>query len=116
MTTNVARTLVASAARTSSSNTSAFNNVVTRGLVAFVLDVTAKSGTTPTLDVTIEFNDMASGKWITIATFTQIGDATGNERITVATMPENTIRAAWVIGGTDTPTYTFSVGMAAQDD
>lgn len=105
--------LAESAARTSTANGSSFDASFIRGTAAFVLDVTAQSGTTPTLDVDIEGYDPLSGKWSVIASFTQVGAATGTERIT-AVLPEGNIRAAWTLGG-GTPNYTFTVSAIGKD-
>lgn len=71
----------------------------------FHLKVTAKSGTTPTLDVDIVHE--AGGIDYVLASFTQIGDAVGEERIKVENCPDN-VKAKWDLEGT-TPSYTFSV-------
>lgn len=76
----------------------------------FVLDVTAASGTTPTLDVTIETYDPVSNKWDTIVTFTQ-KTGTGTEwkhSLDTGKKLGNIIRAKYVIGGTS-PSFTFTV-------
>jgi hypothetical protein len=115
MTHDTSRILKASGAQTADGNTDEFSDVRSFGLVAFVLDVTAHAGTTPTLDVTIQYRDLASGKWVDIAAFTQVTTTDGTERITVANLPEANIRVAWVITGSAGQSYTFSVGMAARD-
>lgn len=112
---DTSKVLHASAARTADGNTAEFSGVRSWGLVSFVLDVTAHAGTTPTLDVTIQHRDIASGKWLDIAAFTQVTTVDGSERITVANMPEVNIRVAWVITGSAGQSYTFTVGMAARD-
>jgi hypothetical protein len=114
MTHDTSKILHPSAVRTADGNTDEFSDVRSFGLVAFVLDVTNTGGTTPTLDVDIEYRDLASGKWVVIASFTQVTTSTGTERITVANLPEANIRVAWRTTGTS-ETYTFSVGMAARD-
>jgi hypothetical protein len=81
-------------------------------LCSFFLDVTAQSGTTPTLDVDIEVQDPVSGKWFVVASFTQVGAATPQERI-LADIREHQIRAAWVITGA-AATYSFTVGMSGK--
>lgn len=111
---NIVKTLAASASRTANGNGSAISIRGLTGLIAFVLDVTAQSGTTPTLDVDIQAYDPLSGKWSVIASFTQVGAATGTERITVTDIPEQEVRAAWTLGGT-TPDYTFSVAALGKD-
>ena len=75
---------------------------------AFQLDVTAQSGTTPTLDVDIEEFDEASGKWLVAGSFAQITTVLGSERIVINSIG-NRIRAAWVIAG-GSATYSFTVG------
>lgn len=75
----------------------------------FFLDVTAASGTNPTLDVTIVTRDPISLKWFVIATFTQATGVTTERKVLTANLGAF-IAAAWAIGGTDTPTFTFSLG------
>lgn len=112
---DVSKVLRASAAETATGQGSEISGVRSWGLVSFTLDVSAHAGTTPTLNVTIEYRDIASNSWVVIATFAEIGDANGTERITVANMPETNIRVAWVITGSAGQSYTFTVGMAARD-
>jgi hypothetical protein len=101
-----------SAARTASGNTSDID--VGRILKAEIcIDVTAVSGTTPTLDVYVEGKDQLSGKYKTL--FSQTGiNAVGTfwtpNPIDIAF---KYIRARWVIGGTS-PQFVFSVGMEAK--
>lgn len=87
----------------------------------FYLDVTAGTGTTPTLDVDIEELDLVSGKWFAIASFTQATGVT-NERILspgpanngapyVGGLPGRRYRAAYAIGG-GTPSFDFTVSFA----
>lgn len=83
--------------------------------VAFCLDVTAKSGTNPTLDVKIENVDPVSGKVDTGAAhaFTQqTAEATEWEHpsdFTANKSLSNKIKVTWTIGGTDNPTFTFTL-------
>lgn len=81
---------------------------------AFFLDVTAASGTTPTLDVVIETKDPASGKWFPLASFSQATGAT-TERITADPMLSDDLRVTWTLGGTS-PDFTFSVGAIFEAD
>jgi len=77
------------------------------------LDVTAASGTTPTLDVVIEEKDATSGKYFVIATFTQeVGVAT--QKQPVPGIQSGILRARATIGGT-TPDFTFSVGFSGKE-
>lgn len=86
--------------------------------MALTLDVTAASGTTPTLDVVVEAKDPASGAWFTLKSFAQ---KTGVSRETIfighgadTVFPCKQMRARWTIGGTATPTFTFSIGATGQ--
>lgn len=85
----------------------------TRGM--FFLNVTAASGTSPTLDVTVEAKDPVSGEYFTIGTFAQ---ATGvsSEMVAIgggsdAEFVPRTFRVAYAMAGTS-PSFTFSVGAA----
>jgi hypothetical protein len=100
--------LVPSGARTASGNTADID--VGRFICAEIcLDVTAVSGTTPTLDVYIEGKDQVSGKYKTL--FSQTGiNAVGTYWFTITTLAFKYIRVRWVISGTS-PSFTFSVGM-----
>src|SRR5437879_3603686 len=72
-----------------------------------ILNVSAASGTTPTLDVVIEGLDPISGNTYPVLTFTQ---KTG---VVIDTKYQDgglgrMLRAKWTIGGT-TPSFTFSI-------
>ncbi|MFX0198554.1 MAG: hypothetical protein ACFFCW_20735 [Candidatus Hodarchaeota archaeon] len=73
----------------------------------FVLKATAKSGTTPTLDVTIQVKDEVTGDYFDLVTFTQLTDI-GSELKKVSDGLGKTIRVSWEIGGTS-PQWTFTV-------
>lgn len=105
------QTILASAARTTSANTSA-TSISTKLYqeANFFLNVTAKSGTSPTLDIVIKTKDPLVAKWHTIATFTQATDVTSEMESVTANLG-NEIAAYYTIGGTDTPTFTFSLSM-----
>ena len=114
----MAITLHASGAETASSNTATFDTLVYLGAPAAnrggvipglitQLDVTAASGTNETLDVLIQ-ESMDDSTWYTLETYTQATGVTNAiKKTTVDVM--RYIRAKWTIGGTDTPTFTFSV-------
>lgn len=99
-------TVVASAARTVSGDTGALEGWGAVSTLRAQLDVTAASGTTPTLDVVIE--DTLDGvAWNTVAAFAQkVG--VGREVLNVTTPFADRLRVRWTIGGT-TPSVTFSV-------
>ena len=99
--------LADSAARTA---TAAGTSVSLPGSISklrFQLEVTAVTGTNPTLDVLVQ-DSIDGTNWATIGTFTQ-KTAAGLQVIDVATLFSRRIRASWTIGGTATPTFTFSV-------
>jgi hypothetical protein len=81
----------------------------------FWLDVSAASGTSPTLDVTIQEQDPLSLKWVTLVTFPQQTAATGGTPITpiAAEIYGQNLRAQFVVGGTATPTFTFTLAAVA---
>jgi hypothetical protein len=117
-------TAVASAARTATGNSSDLTNYNARGVTAFV-NVTAASGTSPTLLVTLQGKDPVSGTYYTLvaqaATLTAAGTAvltcypgaSGGPASPSATsgMPLPRVwRVLWTVTGT-TPSFTFSVGL-----
>lgn len=96
---------VASAARTATANGTAFDTSDVDEITA-TLAVTAASGTDETLDVILQTT--ADGtNYYTAGSFTQ-KTATGTEA-KVFTGLGSLSRWRWTIGGTDTPTFTFSV-------
>lgn len=76
-------TLFESAARTESVNTADFNNPTARGIILF-LNITAASGSAPTLDLKIQDRDHVSGEYTDIpgASFAQ-KNTTGNFALVV---------------------------------
>lgn len=80
--------------------------------VIVVLDITAVAGTSPTLDVLIEEFDPASETYFLIDTFPQ-QTTTGKVRRVITGPHGPFIRCTWTVGGTATPTVTFSCGMMA---
>lgn len=69
------------------------------------LNVSAQSGTTPTLDVDIV--GIINGVDFVINSFTQVGGATGKQTIDISNCPEK-VKAAYTIAG-GSPSYTFEV-------
>lgn len=99
-------TLVSSAARTASGNSGALDHYGGMGRLIIQLDVTAVSGTSPTLDVVAE--DTVDGtNYSTISTFAQ-RTATGREVVRITSAFSDTLRIRWTIAGTS-PSFTFSV-------
>ena len=103
-----------SAARTASGATGDFT-IFNGARLAVFLDVTAVSGTTPTLDVTVQAKDPVSGKYFAIGAFAQ-KTAVASEAIFIGggadvKFPTRVFRIEFTIGGT-TPSFTFSIGYA----
>lgn len=74
----------------------------------FFLEATAKGGTSPTLTVNIETENPASGEFYTHTSFTQLNDAVGTEMKALTNLGSS-MAVSWVIGGSDTPNFTFAV-------
>ncbi len=72
-----------------------------------LLDITAVSGTGPTLDLVIETSP-DKVNWFTHTTFSQ-KTGTGKDLRTLSNLGKY-LRARWTIGGT-TPSFTFSVTL-----
>lgn len=104
---------VASAARTATATGTAFS---TAGVdsVTGTLTVTVVSGTNPTLDVTLETT--ADGtNYYTVAAFVQKTVAATADAKVFGPLGSSS-RWKWAIGGTDTPTFTFSISTTADRD
>lgn len=112
-------TLLASSTKTASFNGDDVANLGYRG-GHIVIDVTAASGTSPTLVVTVQGKDPTSGKYYTILASASItGTGTTVLRIfdgaTVAanTAANDVLPPVWrvisTIGGTS-PSFTYSIG------
>lgn len=115
-------TVAASAARTTTGNSDALTKPAGARGVYLMLNITAASGTTPTLDVTVERYDHVSNSWIAIPgaalaqkTTTGADDLiiypgiaeTANRSVSDALLEE--LRVVWTIAGT-TPSFTFTIG------
>lgn len=93
--------------------------------VLLTLDITAVSGTSPTLDVKLQTKDPVSGKYVDMANTAAFAQksatgtdtlivypgvtATANRSVSMA-LPK-TWRLVYTVGGT-TPSFTFSVGAS----
>jgi len=100
--------VVASAARTTSGNSGTAISTERQNNIALLVNVTASSGTTPTLNVTVQWSadgvNFAPGD--PADAFTQI---TGNVAAAKAFAVKGAFwRPAWAIAGT-TPSFTFTV-------
>lgn len=112
-------TLVASAARTTSADGGTLEGFGDVTAARVQLDVTAASGTTPTLDVVLE-DTLDGATWNVIGTFTQktgvsrevINLHAGKaESATFQPLFARRWRVRWTIAGT-TPSFTFAVVAA----
>jgi hypothetical protein len=83
-----------------------------RGVARLTLDVTNHSGDgTQTLDVDVETSE-DDATWRTVDSFTQVGNSTGSERLAFAGL-DRFVRVSWTIGGSGSPSFTFSVAGEA---
>ncbi|WP_322769665.1 hypothetical protein [Frankia sp. Cr1] len=103
-------TLLASAARGAGSTLDIPGRGVLRAVRA-QLDVTAVSGTSPTLDLLLE-ETFDGASWDTVLSWTQATAAT-REIKTGSGLLVPRVRLRWTIGGTASPTVTFSVRWLA---
>jgi hypothetical protein len=102
--------LVPSAARTTSGNSGVIEGYGPATALRLQLNVTAASGTTPTLNVIVE--DTFDGTTFnTVGTFAQ-KTAVSREVINITTPFTDRLRVTWTIAGT-TPSFTFTVDCNA---
>ena len=101
---------VASAARTSTVTLAAFNVEGAREIIG-KLDITAASGTTPTLDVSLETTTDGTN-WYTVGAIAQKTGVSNEERAFSSNLG---IQCRWkfTIGGT-TPSFTASITARAR--
>lgn len=106
-------TLLASAARTTSGSSAELDTSDFREVVVY-LNVTAASGTTPTLDLKAQSLDPVSGVWMDVPSggLTQ-KTAAGTELKVVSSGLGARLRISYTIAGT-TPSFTFSIGAAGK--
>lgn len=101
-------TAVASGAQTASGNSGTLPGFGDWSKFRAQLNVTAASGTTPTLDVVIE-DSLDGTNWNTVATFTQ-KTAAAVQAVDVTGLFADKLRVRWTVGGT-TPSFTFDVKL-----
>lgn len=99
---------------TTTSSTLNLQNVRATGLVG-LLDVTANTGTNPTLDLVVQDSVNSTGPWFTLMTFTQVTGSTSNQTIVAARSPTRYVRVVGTVGGTATPKFTYTFQLMAFD-
>jgi hypothetical protein len=81
--------------------------------MAVLLDVSAVSGTTPSLTVTVQGHNPLSDKWHDVVTFPAQTAVTSTVIAPVSTFLDfQNYRASWTVTGT-TPSFTFTLGAIA---
>lgn len=106
-------TLAPSATRDDSSATGVEIELGDKGTLRLVATVTAKSGTDPTLDLTVETKG-EDGTWYEAGTFAQFDDPTVPAAQRQVFAVDRWVRLKWEVGGTSSPDFTFEVkGEAA---
>ena len=105
--------ILASAARTTTAAGTAVTGFAAARLLVLQLNVTAASGTLPSLSVAIQ--DTVDGtNWNTITTFTT-ATAVTREVVRLTTAFTDRLRVIWVVEGT-TPSFTFDVSTWADSN
>lgn len=101
-------TLQASAAKTASNNGQAVSVDSSYDSALVFLNVTAASGTTPTLDVKLQTSDDGGTTWYDLpnGSFTQKTNI--GSQVLAFTSVGDTIRVASTVGGTS-PSFTYAV-------
>ncbi len=103
------QTGVAPRTATATGNSRSFYEPGAFSKAVFLLDVSAASGTTPTLDVKVQGWNPMSEKWHDVVTFAQQTAATGTViAAQTANLDFQAYRALWTVGGT-TPSFTFTL-------
>lgn len=106
------QSIVASAPRGTSSNSSTLVVADRHKYLNVFVNVTAQSGTTPTMDLKIQWS-LDGTTWYDVAdTFTQIGAVTGTF-FKQFQVKSPYYRLVWTLGGTS-PNYTFSADASLQ--
>jgi hypothetical protein len=101
-------TILPSAARTTSGSAAVGVDDLGNDYVSVQVSVTAVSGTTPTLDISLEWS-MDGTIWSQAATPDTFAQITANTSVVKAFQTKGlSYRVVWTIGGT-TPSFTFSV-------
>lgn len=103
--------VVPGAARTTSGDSGVLSGWGAASKLRAQLNVTAASGTSPTLDVVLE-DTLDGTNFNTVGTFTQ-RTAAGRQVIDITGLFSDRLRVRWTIGGT-TPSFTFTVNVYSE--
>jgi hypothetical protein len=101
----------ATAARTATGSATGVDMQQYDGDFVLILDSAAGTGTSPTLDVTVEHSDTLGGTYTAIsgAAFTRVINAASHQRLVISKdEARRFVRVTYTIGGS-TPSFTFSV-------
>lgn len=101
------------AARTSTGNGTGVDVRALDGDLVLILDsAAAGAGTNPTLDVTVEHSDASGSGYTAIsgAAFTQVTSTASQQKLVISKDgAKRYVRVTYTIGGTSSPSFTFSV-------
>jgi hypothetical protein len=110
-------TFHATAARTATGNATGVDLRQYDGDLVLILDsAAAGAGTNPTLDVTVEHSDASGSGYtaITGAAFTQVTNTASQQKLVISRdEAKRYVRVTYTIGGTNSPSFTFSVNGVA---
>lgn len=104
-------TFHATAARTATGSATGVDVQARDGDLFLILDSAAGTGTSPTLDVTVESSDTLGGAYTAIsgAAFTRVTNTASQQSLVISKdEARRFIRVTYTIGGS-TPSFTFSV-------
>ena len=101
------------AARTATGEATSVDLQTLDGDVALILDsAAAGAGTNPTLDVTVEHSDESAANFTQIGTtaFARVTSTASRQILTISKdEAKRYVRVKYTIGGTNSPSFTFSV-------
>ena len=79
----------------------------------FFLDVTAVSGTNPTLSIRVMTHDTIGNKWYVVDSFDTISSSTSDSKSIIGGLGSY-IACRWVVGG-ENPSFTFTLNASMKD-
>lgn len=113
---NAPRSIVASAARTTSDNSGVIGLFDRGEVVSLLIDVTAASGTGPTLDLEVEWSQDGGTTFAKADPPDSFAQITAVKKVTEQFQAKGDMyRVVWTIGGTG-PSFTFSIREFVTDE